>query len=109
NGSGIGSYDDLGIEVSEPDSRGEWRHCWLRADYAGRYTRFIHIRHVRTMDEIALLFTGCTCLPWEPINHFFGVAYDQRRADQQRKEQDRFDRRIARDADGSATAWTSDI
>src|SRR5690349_15689787 len=56
DGNGYASHDDLGVEVAQasPGSDGLW-HCWLRADYSGRYSRFIHIRHLtRQCDLITM-------------------------------------------------------
>jgi hypothetical protein len=102
-----GSFDDLGIELC-PNRDGEW-YCWLRADYAGRYSRFIHVRHLRSMEDVAALFAGLTGSPWNPENHLYGLAHTSERAEILRVEADRLDRRIARQHDNSPRAWTSDV
>ncbi len=46
------SHDDLGIELAA--YRDAW-HCWIRADYCGRYTRIIHVRMLQTAGELCAL------------------------------------------------------
>src|SRR5262245_40223058 len=41
------SSEDLGIEVTQRGEYDESYYCWLRADYAGRYSRFIFVRYLR--------------------------------------------------------------
>jgi len=86
------SYDELGIEVS---SRGDdfW-FCWLRSDMAGRYHRFIHIRHLRTQDELVHLIEGITGRTWDPMNNMYGWMRSPEQAARIREEDKRLDHKI---------------
>lgn len=90
--------DDLGIEVASGAMNGEW-FCWLRSDFAGRYSRSIHVRHIRLRSDVVNLFEGITCQSWKPENHMYGQAVSQITANRWREEADRIDRRIAAERD----------
>lgn len=64
------SSEDLGIEVA-PMGDGRW-FCWVRADYCGRYSRFVHIRHLRERDELISLIASLTGFPFDPANSIYG-------------------------------------
>lgn len=97
------SAEDLGIEVAPrwwKNSKGEqvgdvgtW-HCWLRADTAGRYHRFIHVRPLRMMEELVSLVEALTGQPWNPANHLYGNVYRAKDAERLRRELERLDHRI---------------
>lgn len=87
------TYEDLGIEVTsrvpgEPES---W-FCWIRADYAGRYSRFVHVRHLRYQDELIALFEGLTGQRWDPANNVGGSASTPAQAERRRRDDERLDR-----------------
>jgi len=67
--------DDLGIELDKPpwgnEENKEW-FCWLRCDVAGRYHRFLHVRHLTYQDELYLLIQGLTGIPFDPQNVLCG-------------------------------------
>lgn len=92
------SSDELGIEVAEIGRDGEW-FCWIRSDFAGRYSRMLHVRHVKTRGEIMLLFEGLTNVAWNTANHFFGQVWTPEAAARHREETNRIDRRIAASRD----------
>lgn len=88
------SISDLGIELSPMwfgNSKGDivgrdaW-FCWLRSDMAGKYSRFIHTRHIRTTDDVVQLFSALTGQPWDPENNLFGNAYTAKQAAQLRAQ-----------------------
>ena len=61
-GRAFESFEDLGIELSldtSPVDSGFF-YCWLRADYSGRYSRFLHIRHMRYQREVIRLIEAIT-------------------------------------------------
>lgn len=98
--------EDLGIELAysklAPDDQEGFWFCWLRGDTAGRYHRFIHIRHLRFQSEVIQLVEAFTALPWNPANHFYGVVYCGQHAARMRQEQERFGRPETR---GEITKW----
>lgn len=92
--------EDLGIELADGQN-GTW-FCWLRSDSAHRYHRFIHIRHLKTQDQVVRLVEAFTGLPWNTRNHIYGSVLCQRCADRSREESERLDQRLLR----SAYPWT---
>lgn len=93
------SYEDLGVEVSRGGKGGEddWWFCWLRDDAAGIYHRFIHIRHLRTRGDLALLIEGLIGYPFDPGNAPYGTLLKPEHAARVREEYERLDRRMNRE------------
>ena len=89
------SYDDLGIELA-PNTDGMW-FCWMRSDFAGRYHRFIHIRHLRERGEVIQLIVAMTGNDWRPDNHIGGCALRQEQADRRRRDSERLDQKLLRE------------
>lgn len=89
------SYDDLGIELSRGRRDEAW-FCWLRADYAGRYTRFLHIRYLSTAAELVTLIEALIGAPFDPANAMYGILRWPERAARLRAEDERLDRRLMR-------------
>jgi hypothetical protein len=85
------SGEDLGVEVasgaynSTREDHVDW-FCWLRGDSAGRYHRFIHVRHIQTRGHVIRLVEGLTNQDWNPGNHFYGSVCTPARADRIRRE-----------------------
>jgi len=102
------SFEDLGIELATCAYRNRngdllcqedgW-FCWLRDDAAGRYHRFIHIRHLHTQRELIALVEGLTGLTWDPANHLYGNMYRPEEAARLRLEIERADRKMTLGAD----------
>jgi len=90
-----GDTEDLGIELAP--GREDWWFCWLRSDCSSRYSRFLHVRHIRTTGELIMLVQGITGTVWDPANHIGGAALRPERAEAIRKEYDRLDKRIMRE------------
>ncbi len=86
--------DELGIELA-PWMVEHW-HCWLRADSAGRYHRFLHIRYLVYQDELVSMIEGLTGQKFIPENNIYGAMQFPERAEQLRTEQDRLDKRLLR-------------
>lgn len=96
-------HEDMGIELApgwwknrngdDVGSLGKW-FCWFRSDGAGRYHRFIHVRHLATAGEVILLCEAITGQPWNPANHIYGSAHTPERADRIRRDLDRVDVRM---------------
>lgn len=94
---------DIGIELSQntPKDASRW-FCWLRADTSHRYSRFLHIRHLRVIGDVIRLVVAITDQSWDPKNHINGAVLTPKHADHIREEYDRLDRRIMR---GSRRPW----
>ncbi|UPJ65279.1 hypothetical protein [Bradyrhizobium sp. 191] len=86
-------YEDLGIELAPGFGDTEW-FCWLRSDAAGRYHRFIHLRHVTTRGDVIGLVEAISGRPWTPDNHLYGSLRSPEAADRIRQERERLDRRL---------------
>jgi hypothetical protein len=97
------SYEDIGIELApcwfknylgeDAGDVGKW-FCWLRDDAAGRYHRFIHLRHLRTIADLVLLIEGITGQQWDIANNLHGSMYKPESAARIRESHQRFDRRL---------------
>lgn len=98
--------EDLGIELAWSgwhNSAGqvsgfpdEW-HCWLRADSAGRYHRFIHIRHLKTRRDLLTLIHGLIGRAFQPEDCFYGILHTPDQAEKIRRDNDRLDKKLLRD------------
>jgi hypothetical protein len=96
------SFEDIGLELAPnaPTKEGEdpdW-FCWLRGDGAGRYHRFIHLRHVQTRYDVALLVSAISGRPWTPENHLFGSLRSPKDAVRIRDDMQRPDQRMTFEA-----------
>lgn len=98
NGGMFTSYEDLGVEVA-PGSDGKW-FCWLRADSAGRYHRFIHIRHIETINDLTGLIAGLIGRPFDASHTRHGHLHTPERAERMRLEDERLDQRLLRERPG---------
>lgn len=87
--------EDVGLELA-PGYDGKW-YCWLRSDAAGRYSRFVHIRHLRWCEELTDLIAAIAGRPFDPADVFYGGLVTRARADRYRQEADRLDRRMLRE------------
>jgi hypothetical protein len=87
------SADELGIEVAYWEPNKDW-FCWLRDDLAGRYARFVHIRHIRTVHELHLLIEGLTGQPFDPAHVWYGSLRTPAQSAYLAREDGRLDRRL---------------
>jgi hypothetical protein len=85
------SYEDLGVELAPSVRDGNWT-CWLRSDFAGRYHRFIFLRHLTERRELISLIESLCGLPWVPENNLYGAMRTPEEAAWIRSEDDRLDR-----------------
>ena len=94
-GNGFASHDDLGVEVANAwlDKDERW-NCWLRADLSCRYSRFIHIRYVRTRRDLIAVIEGVTGHTWNPENNLYGCMRTPEQAARIRKDDERMDRKM---------------
>lgn len=95
SGWGFTSYEDLGIELTYNKLDDSW-FCWLRSDCAGRYHRFIHVRHLHLCGDVIQLVVALTGCSWSPENHINGCALKPEHAAARRNEADRIDRVLLR-------------
>jgi hypothetical protein len=54
------AFEDLGLELSRSCVADDRWHCWFRSDLAGRYGRFLHVRHLRARGELRALYQALT-------------------------------------------------
>ncbi|WEX10340.1 hypothetical protein [Chelativorans sp. AA-79] len=99
------SFEDIGIEVApmayrnrageiaNPE-RAEYWFVWIRSDVAGRYSRFLHVRHMRTRSDLIKLVEAVTGQDWNPENHMYGSVRTPEQAARIRQEHERLDHRI---------------
>lgn len=88
--SGCIGSQELGIEVTKCSSDNAW-FCWLRSDLAGRYSRFLHIRHLRLRRELTSMISGLTGQDWNPENNVCGSMLRPQIAALRKKELQRLD------------------
>jgi hypothetical protein len=92
------SFEDLGLELAPNAYQGRdkpraW-FCWLRGDTSHLYARFIHVRHLRTQEEVCKLVEALSGQDWNPENHWGGRAYTPDGMARLRKELNRFDHQL---------------
>jgi len=91
-----GDSHDLGIEVSHDANDGLW-FCWLRSDCAHRYSRFLHIRHIKTIGDLVAMIEGLTGQKFSRENNLYGVMHTAERAAKLRADAKRLDQRWMRE------------
>lgn len=89
---GFASYEDIGVEVAPISVTGDrgW-FCWLRSDAAGRYHRFIHLRHIETPRDLVEIISGITGISFDPRLCFGGSFYTPNQMDHILKGRTRVD------------------
>ena len=97
----LNSREDLGVELSAMDLASDlmplW-HCWIRADYSGRYSRFLHVRYMKHVGEIPSLITGLIGYPFDPANAYYGSLLTPENAARARQRDERdLHRQLARE------------
>jgi len=101
-------YEDLGVEVaanlcgSGPEIK-DW-FCWLRSDSAGRYHRFIHLRHIVFQDELIAIIEGLTGRRFDPANIVYGSMKRPESARRLKEESQRLDL-VIRHESGPHAKW----
>lgn len=95
--------EDLGIELAPcgflnssggiAGHQGQW-FCWLRSDTAGRYHRFVHVRHLSFTIDLVLLIEGLTGQHWDVANNMHGCMLRPEHAAYRREEAERLDRKL---------------
>ena len=101
------SYEDLGIELaanSPPRDGSQNWFCWLRSDGAGRYHRFIHLRHIETRWHVIELVQAISGRPWAPENHLYGSLHSPDNAIRIRRDMQRADQRMIHES-GAHHKW----
>lgn len=90
-----GDAQDLGIEVTQ-NRDVDW-FCWLRSDTSHRYSRFLHVRHIKTRFELVRMIEGLTGQEFSPDNNIGGYMHSKERADRYRAESSRLDKVMLRE------------
>lgn len=85
--------EDLGIELT--DGKGFW-FCWARADYSGRYSRFLHIRHLKEQADLIRIVEALSGAQWNPANHLYGKIFTPEQVESIRRRDERLDLKIAK-------------
>lgn len=89
------SNDDFGIELSKFIDKEEVWGCFFRADYAGRYTRFIFCRDVWEPEHVTQLIEALTGFPFDKTCAMYGFYLRPEQAAHLRElDQNRLDHRI---------------
>lgn len=90
------SRDDFGIELSKFNNDEDVWSIFYRADYAGRYTRFIYVRDVWTRAQLIGLIEAIIGIPFEKDNAMYGNLFSpQQMARIKAEEKHRIDRQMA--------------
>lgn len=94
-----GDSGDLGIELAFSALDGPFCYCWIRSDFAGRYSRLLHVRRMTRWDEVTTLISALTGRPWNRGDVLYGQLWSPEDAQRLRAESERLDRRIAAERD----------
>lgn len=86
--------EDLGVELAY-DQGGDFWRCWIRADYAGRYSRFLHVRHMRQVDELVKLIEALAGIPFVKEDCMYGCMRTGSQAIRLRHENEQLHMRMA--------------
>lgn len=86
--------EDLGIELTF-DPQQNYYFCWIRADYAGRYCRFLHVRHMTRQEEVVKLIEALTGRTWVPADVLYGAFRSPEQAEDLRKDSESLHQRLA--------------
>lgn len=93
------SPDDFGIELAQMTAgEGSWS-LWFRADYAGRYSRFLFCRDVMHLGDLVAIVEAIIGRPWRKSEVLYGQLWGPEQAERLRAEHDRLDLWIARDVE----------
>jgi hypothetical protein len=95
--------EEFGIELTsntqpvgaDPDEH--FWFCWFRGDSAGRYHRFIHVRHLRWQHEVIALVEAISGRPWHPERHWYGSLRCERHSEALSREKNRLDALVNED------------
>lgn len=87
------SYEDFGIELSRFQKETDVWGVFYRADYAGRYSRFIYCRDVWERGQLLRLIEALTDEPFDVQNVLHGCLYrPATAAHYRRQDEGRLDR-----------------
>lgn len=102
------SNDDLMLELTKADKSGPDWFVWIRADYAGRYSRLIHVRYMQRVDQVIALIQGLTGLEFRQDHCLYGNFHRPDDAQQLIADADRLHERQAREWGERAERDTSE-
>lgn len=89
--------EDLGLEISGSGRDPYAWSCWLRSDTAHRYHRFIHLRYLKTRQEVIDLVQALTSQPWNPANHRYGSVHRPEQMARIFQDEQRLDHQLRQD------------
>lgn len=89
------SFEDLGMELAPgayegPNQPTSW-FCWLRADTSHRYSRFLHVRHLKTRAEVTRLIEALSGQPFQATNTWGGSLYTGPQIESLNRSRERLD------------------
>lgn len=89
----VNSHDDFGIELSKfQEDVNSWS-VFYRADFAGRYSRFLFTREVWETEQLTRLIEAITDIPFDKSNVWYGNLLRPEQAEHLRAEENhRLDR-----------------
>jgi len=98
------AFEDFGLELSRFSSRSDYFGLFYRADYSGRYSRFIFCREVWEIEQLVKVIEALTDFSWDPANAMYGNYFRPEQAKYYREQdQKRLDRQIV-----SSGKWQGD-
>lgn len=90
------SHYDLGVEIAASGKDG-W-NVWVRADYAGRYCRFVHVRYMNNASEVVALIEALTGVTFNAENVYYGsLRTPQVAAHLRKQDEEHLHRRLAKE------------
>ncbi|MHB9110422.1 MAG: hypothetical protein ACYDCO_25500 [Armatimonadota bacterium] len=89
------SAEDLGVELTKHTPESEEWMLFVRADYSGRYSRFLFMRDVTAIGQLTRFIECLTDTPFDPANALYGALRTPEQAARLRAEADWLDVRIA--------------
>lgn len=88
--------EDLGV-VLAPGAIDDLWFCWFRSDLSCKYSRFIHLRHLKTQHDLIWLIEGITGQRWDPANNLYGSMRKPENAQRIRENDERLDRKVLKE------------
>ena len=64
---------------------------------AGKYSRFLHVRHLSRQEEVVALIEALTGRKWNPADVFYGAMRSPEEAEYLRRDALRLDQRLGRE------------
>jgi|WetSurMetagenome_2_1015567.scaffolds.fasta_scaffold330457_1 hypothetical protein len=91
------SNEDLGIEITQGEKNATWFFVWLRADYAGRYSRCVCLGHYTHAEQLFNMISAIIGYPFDPSNTWYGSLRSPAASARLRQDDEALHHRIAKD------------